>query len=207
MVRVTDPAVPNLSARQCDVWRPLLALADAAASHWSVTARTAALALAQLPQEEGDYGLLILSDLRALFQQDGTEALFSARIVQALGQMEHRPWPEYGKREGKPITTRGVAVLLKRFQVEPRTVRIGADTAKGYRLEDLEPVFRTYLPVPPDLSVTTSQMPSDPPSEDQCDAVTDRNGGVRGVEETGVRWAPEKPEHGDAWEPEPGGLP
>jgi hypothetical protein len=50
------------------VWRPLLAVADAIGGKWTQTAREAALALYGVAEEEGDYGLLMLEDVRQLFE-------------------------------------------------------------------------------------------------------------------------------------------
>lgn len=156
MLRIADPVTPEkLSARQGDVWRPLLAIADVAGGHWPDTARTAALALHGIAEEEGDYGLLLLEDVYNLFGATGAAVLASADIVQKLVAMEERPWPEY--RHGKEISPRGLAALLGRFGVKPRTHRIDTHaTAKGYARSELQPVFDTYLaPTPPALSVTS----------------------------------------------------
>jgi hypothetical protein len=142
-----DPGVPEeLGARQADIWRPLFAIADLAGGHWPETARAAAVAIHRTPDDEGDFGLVILADLRDLFVRDGGDALFSEWIVEQLAKEEGRPWSEY--RNDKPITKRQLANLLKRFDVTPMTVRRGAETQKGYRLEDLAGAFATYLPEP-----------------------------------------------------------
>ena len=101
-----------------------------------------------------------------------------ADIIEALVKREDRPWPEY--RHERPITPRGVASLLGRFGVKPRTVRIGEATPKGYRGEDLAPVFRKYLasqkpPIPPAPSATsaTSALGNAPVAD-----VSDREGGT-----------------------------
>src|SRR6185295_15759087 len=59
----------------------------------------------------------------------------------------------------------GLASLLKRFGVKPITVRCGVDTAKGYRLVDLTPSFKLYLPPLPPQNETSqpSQKPVVPP--------------------------------------------
>jgi hypothetical protein len=164
---VTDPVTPAaLGARQADVWRPLFAIADEAGEAWPQTARDAALALHGVAEEEGDYGLLLLEDVRDLFRNHGTDALFSAAIIQELGQREDRPWPEY--RGDKPITTRGLASLLARFGLKPKTVRVGIETAKGYKMAELAPVFATYLPSDPSVTSVTN-----PDQEDDSTSVTD----------------------------------
>jgi hypothetical protein len=152
-----DPNVPDeLGARQGDIWRPLLAIADAVGGDWPTRARNAAVAVHKETGDEGDNGLLLLEDLRGLFARKGADALFSESIIEELVGMEGRPWPEY--RADKAITKNGLASLLRRFDVRPLTVRVGTLTAKGYRLADLAPVFEVYLPTP-ERTVTTVTLP------------------------------------------------
>ena len=162
MLRIHDPVIPEqLSARQTDVWRPLLAIADVAGGHWPATARAAAVALQGAAAEEGDSALLVLQDVRDIFMRRGADVIPSADIVQILGAMEDRPWSEY-RRDGRPISATALAKLLKRFDVRPRTHRIDAHTtAKGYARVELQKVFDMYLnPIPADLSVTTVTIPA-----------------------------------------------
>jgi hypothetical protein len=175
-LRQADVVTPNeLGARQCDVWRPLLAIADAVSVTWGEKARAAALALHGLAEEEGDYGLLMLQDVHGAFAaRNYPDAMFTSTILEVLCAREDRPWPEY--RHDRPITPRGVANLLGRFGVKPGSVRVGDATGKGYKLEALTPVFRTYL-IPLNLSVTSVTNGADGAAVTD---VTDRNQGVRG---------------------------
>lgn len=144
-LRDCDPDVPHaLGARQSDVWRPLLAIAEQAGEAWTQRASHAALALYRASEDEADHGLLLLEDVRDLLEAQSAGVIFTAAIIEALINREDRPWPEY--RHDKPITPRGVAALLGRFKVKPVTVRIGTSTGKGYRAQDLAPAFQKYLP-------------------------------------------------------------
>ena len=167
-LRNADPMAPTeLSARQADVWRPLLAIADFAGGRWPEAARAAARALHSDGQDETDNGLLMLEDVRDLYDRDAVDFLNSTRIADALATLEDRPWPEY--RHGQPISTRSVASLLGHFGVKPDQSRITVtDTAgkskpvRGYARTKLQPVFDTYLhpretetPIPHDGSGTS----------------------------------------------------
>lgn len=143
-LRVADAVAPaELGARQSDVWRPILAIADVAGGRWPTVARVAACALYGVAEEEGDYGLLLLHDLKALFDEHEGAALASASIVQALAAIEDRPWSEY--RNDRPISKRGLASLLGRFGVKPKNIRLGAEVVKGYEYAEVLPAFTTYL--------------------------------------------------------------
>ncbi len=91
----------------------------------------------------------------------------------------------------KPITQSGIAKLLKPFKIKPSTVRLGAETAKGYKREDFSDAWSRYgvtqavTPSQPakyghfreadavtsaeDVTTRGQQKPS---SEKQCDGVT-----------------------------------
>lgn len=164
-LRSANPDVPEaLGARQADVWRPLLAIADAIGGEWPTLAREAAVKLHSATDDEGDYGLLMLQDVRTIM--GANDAVFTETLLKELTAMDHRPWSEYGRLE-KPITARGVASLLGRFSVKPGTVRISEVTAKGYTLGKLAPAFLRYLPTPSDPSVTSVTTAED------CESVTD----------------------------------
>lgn len=151
------PAIPDaMGDREGDIAVPLLAVADDAGGDWPERARKALLALFGERARAGgnqDAGTLLLADLRRLFDGvvggtgtgTGTAtALFSADLVRRLGGMEGRPWPEW--KQGKPMTANQLARALAPFGVRPRTVRAGAETAKGYHREDFEDAWGRYLP-------------------------------------------------------------
>jgi hypothetical protein len=163
----------QLSARQSDVWRPLLAIAAVAGGHWPKTAADAAVGSHKDTGDEGDNALLLLEDLKALFEAEQADALFSEKIVEYLVEQEVRPWPEY--QHGKPITASGVAKLLKRFGVRSKNVRDPDEQRKGYKLEDLAPVFERYLspPPPPEKPSQPSQESSSCSTEWGCGGTDD----------------------------------
>jgi Protein of unknown function (DUF3631) len=94
--------------------------------------------------EDQSRGVLLLTDIRAIFAERGVDRMPSGLLVNALAAIEGRPWAEWKK--GKPITQNGLAALLKPFKVRPATVRVGDDTPKGYQLAHFEDAFSRYLP-------------------------------------------------------------
>jgi len=152
----SEPHVPGgLRGRAADNWRHLLAIADAAGGEWPVRARAAAETLAGSRAEGDDDAVTtaLLADLRDLFEKRGEDRLASSVIVKHLGAMEERPWSEW--KQGKQMSARQLAALLKPFKVEPRSIRLSDNkTAKGYLLKDLRDAFERYLPC---QTGTTSQ--------------------------------------------------
>ena len=105
--------------------------------------------------DETSYRIMVLADIRTIFDQHGADALASKIICADLAEMEDRPWPEY--RKGKPITPRQLASLLAPFVIVPGTIRTETGTPKGYTRAKFEDSFKRYAPTPPILSATPPQ--------------------------------------------------
>jgi hypothetical protein len=146
-IRAAKPSpVSDLNDRATDNWSPLLAIADIAGGPWPQMARQAATKLSGGREAEAQGARVqLIEDLQGLFLKRVTDRLLSAEICEHLAQLEHRPWPEFG-RARKPITPRQLAKLLAPFDVIPKTIRIGETTAKGYELSQFKDVFARYLP-------------------------------------------------------------
>lgn len=144
-LRQADPSVPNeLHDRATDNWRPLFAIADAAVGTWPERARRAAMVLSTgREDDEASAAVLLLGDLRRLFEERGVDRLASRDVVEALARMEDRPWPEW--RRGNPITTRQLARLLRPFELAPSALWIDGKTQRGYEREHFRDPFLRYL--------------------------------------------------------------
>jgi hypothetical protein len=144
-IRGAEPDVPGgLFNRAADNWRPLLAIADAAGGEWPERARRAAQCAR--PDDEESIRVLLLGDIRAIFAERAADRLASAELVEALVAIEGRPWAEW--KNGKPITTNGLARLLAPFGIVPATIRTGDRTPKGYQRAQFDDAFVRYLPDP-----------------------------------------------------------
>ena len=188
-LRDADPPTPaGLHDRAADNWRPLLAIADVAGGGWPVRARVAIARLAD--DDDGDEAapVLLLGDLRDLFDARRVDRLPSAEIAEALGKLEERPWPEW--KNGKPITQRQVAALLRPFRIVPNNIRLpDGKTPKGYHRDQFADAWRRYLSEDPLSDPPHRHNPSgarfsaenEPPHPDPSVADTDRpkpNGGA-----------------------------
>jgi len=156
-LRDADPDLPEqLSDREQDNWRPLIAIADLAGGEWPERARKAALLLhGQVDEADTSYGVQLLVDIKAIFLQRGENALPSKDIVEVLSEMEDRKWPEW--RHEKPITERQLAAILKPFGIKPKPMRFGQRAGtRGYRLEWFKDTFASYLPADPQQAQQSS---------------------------------------------------
>ena len=146
-LREADPDVPaELHNRVADNWRPLIAIADRTGGDWPARARATARALSADGEDEGSAAVMLLADIRALFEARGAERIASADLAEALAAMEDRPWPEW--RKGRTITVRQIARLLSPFGIAPGTIRAAdGSTPKGYRKSAFKDAFARYLPI------------------------------------------------------------
>lgn len=154
-----DPDVPAaLSDRQADCWRELLRIADAAGGRWPDVARGAALAICGRDDEETDTGARLLADLRALFATEPhLTAWPSQRICDALNALESSPWPDFD--HGRGLKPARLAKLCGRFGVQPKTIRAGGATPKGYHVADFSDLFGRYLAVNRNTATSGTNSP------------------------------------------------
>ena len=152
-----DPTIPPaINNRAADNWRPLLAVADAAGGEWPTHARRIAeTVVAGAGTDVQSAKVMLLEDIRAAFEDKGTERLPSVDLVAALVDMEGRPWCEW--RHGKPITQNSLARLLAPFGLSPGNLRTHGQVNKGYRLEQFRDAFARYIPIPPISTATPLQ--------------------------------------------------
>ena len=135
-----------LGDRACDNWSPLLAVGLVAGGGWSERLLDAARVLTE-DAAHMNYEVLILDDIRAVFSDHGyPEAILSGKLVKALNELETSPWGD--ERRGQGISTNGLCKRMKSFNVVPRSGRVdggSGENVRGYWLEDLSPVFDSYL--------------------------------------------------------------
>jgi putative DNA primase/helicase len=142
----TQPSLPKeLDDRAQDNWEPLLAIAEVAGGTAPEIARQAALTLSGIStREDESASTQLLADLREMFDAQQLASLSSKDIIEELGKKEDRPWPEW--KNGKPITTRQLAKLLKRFGIKPKEQWNANQNHRGYDLQDFQDAFSRYLP-------------------------------------------------------------
>lgn len=141
------PTMPEgVEDRSADVWEPLLAVADHAGGEWPDLARAACLELFSAAQTEdsGSLGVRLLSDLRALWEQDGDPTSMSTEmILTGLHEMDEAPWATL---KGEGLNARGLASLLKHYDIRSKDVRTDFGIRKGYARADLWDAWERYAP-------------------------------------------------------------
>jgi hypothetical protein len=185
-LRHDQPKVPKeLNDRAQDAWEPLFAIADIAGADWPKRARSAAMALASVDEAEaveGDFKLMLLSDIRDIFVSEFPKGLqdhddkygprlATKRLLDELHRLEERSWSAWGKAR-KPMSDVTLAGMLRGYGIRSGSVRLEkGSTPKGYYLRSFQEAFARYLspisPYPPSLvrhAATTSRKPEGNPS-------------------------------------------
>ncbi|WP_037360142.1 DUF3631 domain-containing protein [Amycolatopsis orientalis] len=147
------PEMPDgVRDRSAEIWRPLIAIADAAGDHWPETARAACshfVAAANVDRKGGGLRIRLLSDLRDLFTSRGVTEMPTAEIIAALCDIEEAPWGDLDGH-GKTLDSRRLAKELEPYGVKSKNVRMpGGKVPKGYRIEGeggLADAWSRYLP-------------------------------------------------------------
>jgi hypothetical protein len=93
--------------------------------------------------------VLLLGDIRTVFDRREVERISTADLIAALGGFEESPWGEWwldAKTDGMLRTApRRLAQLLKPFGIRSRDVRTNG-SKKGYKLEDFQDAWERFLP-------------------------------------------------------------
>jgi hypothetical protein len=122
---------PGVTDRPADVWEPLLLAGELAGGEWPERARRACIEFVKATTtDDSSLGVLLLEHLRNLFK--GRVAMPTADILRALNEDDEAPW---GDLRGRALDSRGLARLLKPYDVRPRKVKVEGVALKGYHVE------------------------------------------------------------------------
>lgn len=191
-LREARPELPTeLNDRQQDGAEPLLAIADAAGGEWSQKARRALIELcAEGRGGDDSIGVRLLADIQEILTESEKkekrkrERIASAELVDALREIEDSPWGEWSK--GKPLTTHGLARLLRPFGILPRLTRENG-VFRGYFRDDFADAFSRYprlqtvQPLQGNIDAAPSDFQSVTPVTIRKSETTTKNAGCNGV--------------------------
>jgi hypothetical protein len=144
-LRDARPAMPDeLSDREQDGCEIILAIADR--TGYGPETREALIGLfgSERLDDQESMRLRLLRDLRDIFNRHNKRNGLTRSLLSELYSIEEAPWSNYYNRG---LEARDLATLLRHYGVEPTTVRPGKGEApaKGYKRDDLEPVWERYL--------------------------------------------------------------
>jgi hypothetical protein len=153
-----DPEMPaEVRGRFADNWRPLIAIADACGPAWGALARKAAITFGRDHQDE-DLIVMLLRDIRTVFDALKTDRLPSKALVTELNAMDDAPWSEWrglrDSRPPRPLSQGELARLLRdSFRIRPQSIwplhREPEDkSSKGYMRSQFEAAWAGYCSSP-----------------------------------------------------------
>jgi hypothetical protein len=178
-----DPEIPSTidHDRMIDNWWPLLAIADSAGGEWPERAREIMLHQyrAYDAAEDDGWDILLLKDIKDIFDELGEDRLFTKKILDKLHLLSERPWPEFPNKRSpaKPITDRQVARLLEAHDIKSKMIRLRnvKNPGRGYERESFEETWRRYLTPPDTPSPTVTPLQPAENCEEPCNAYDARN--------------------------------
>ena len=132
-----------LADREADLWMPIFAVCAVALPERVEELRKCALVLcgAKAADDLDDsLALTLLADVRRVWTP-GHQNMTTASLKDAL---ERLPEGDWGELEHK-LSPKRLAGMLSPFGIEPRQVRIGSLSSKGYQRADFEQAFSRYL--------------------------------------------------------------
>lgn len=160
VIQTSRPALPDaLNDRAQDNWEPLLSIADAAGGDWPMLARSAALAVSGMQEENISLSTELLADIKDVF--GARDRLSTKDLLAALNEDDEKPWATYNR--GQPLSPRQLAKRLSEYGIKSQSVRIGGSTPKGFMREWFDDAFRRYLSpstYTPEQSATPQQSHS-----------------------------------------------
>ena len=148
-----DPELPSeLRNRLADNWRVLIAVADSFGRTWSKRARQAAVHFSRAYHDE-DLSVILLNDIRCVFDSRGATKFASATLVEALVEMDSAPWADWrglhDDQRPRTLTQSELARLLAPFGIRPQTIWPQPRTkrtksSKGYTRAQFELAWRQF---------------------------------------------------------------
>jgi hypothetical protein len=159
-------------------------------SDWTKRAHRAALTLSGVDLEEERPGILLLADIRAIFESEAGERIATKHLMERLlsDDFEEHPWQEW--HSGRGLKATGVGRLLAPFKIRAKQLKIDGTNIRGYDLDQFRDAFGRYLPLPADSRSNRYIATSERESEHESSGVAvqaprsgeKENGSVAGTE-------------------------
>jgi len=133
--------------RAGDNWVPLFAIAEAVGGDWQQRV-TAAMLDYEKNNASMDRGVLLLSNLKTLMENNPKPFFSSQELWSALNDREDWAWGDYAYGSG--LNAHKLAKLLKGFGIKPRQEKLlkteggGKTKVRGYYRRDFEKVWEAY---------------------------------------------------------------
>lgn len=134
---------PALKNRIADNWRVLISIADACSAKWGTIVRDAAVRLSAR-YSDADLKLILLADIKTIFDRNQIDRITTADLVAALVALEGQPWSEWRGTQDTEAPRRLTAALspcrgtlaprwaIVRCPLNVTNANVGADSGDQY---------------------------------------------------------------------------
>jgi hypothetical protein len=141
--RLQNVQVPLLG-RATNNWRPLIEIANSLG--YGATARAIAL---RLNRHNVEQEIVLLADIRRIFEQRGIDRIWTDELLLALHQLDDAPWDEFwgldDNEDPHKLRKGDLYRLLRRKGIRSRSVQCARgehrESRKGFLREQFEPVW------------------------------------------------------------------
>jgi len=152
---------PKIRNRLADKWIPLFKIANVVGGEWPNHAKAALFG--QVDMSEPSKAIMLLEDIRKVMDPD-EDNIGTKDMISRLCKLEGAPWSNYNfmqhDEDRRHISDRQISNLLKKYNIQPKNVRVGRKIQKGYDLAALQNAWNRYLsPIDtPDDNATALQL-------------------------------------------------
>jgi hypothetical protein len=145
-----DPEMPAARNRFADNWRPLVAIADSLGR--GEHARAAMIVLTR-EYQDADVKILLLTDIRRVFDMSKADRLPTKTLLAALHALDGGDWSEFcgvrGEQQPHKLRDSELATMLRDFRIKPRGIwplnrTATSKAAKGYLRRHFEDAWSRY---------------------------------------------------------------
>jgi hypothetical protein len=152
-----DPALPwEATSRRADNARALFSGADACSPEWGKTVRDALVRLSRRYRDE-DLLVILLRDIRTVFDAKGVDRIATTELIDALVAMEDQPWREFqgvkDNQQPRKLTPSSLALLLKPLMppigpIRSKSIRFKRGVQSGFERRQFERAWQAFVDEP-----------------------------------------------------------
>jgi len=140
------PETSGLYNREADSWRMLFKFGDAAGGRWPELARQTALAIKHGIGDDPGEGVMLLQDIKAVFEKTSASRLTTASLLTELHNCIERPWGKKSMSDVEPVfQERQLAAALRPYGIKAKQLRMGNENRRGFMRSQFEDAWSRYL--------------------------------------------------------------
>ena len=118
----------------------------AAGGRWPELARQTALAIKHGIGDDPGEGVMLLQDIKAVFEKTSASRLTTASLLTELHNCIERPWGKKSMSDVEPVfQERQLAAALRPYGIKAKQLRMGNENRRGFMRSQFEDAWSRYL--------------------------------------------------------------